>query len=73
MRLSREDQPVFLALSIVGALAFFGNVLAGAMYGSAFLSDVGEFLVMGATAVAFTVEILKREARAKAAKAGEKN
>jgi hypothetical protein len=57
-----------MALGI--SAGFFGlfivNMLMGAFANASFLGDTGELLVMLATAIAFVVAILKREADAKA-------
>ncbi|NRA99294.1 MAG: hypothetical protein HRU32_05635 [Rhodobacteraceae bacterium] len=54
-----------LLISAVLFLAFFGNVLLGAMTGSPILNDVSEMLLLFAASIAFVAAILKREAQAK--------
>lgn len=55
--------PLFGAIGLF--LVFAVNVALGATSGTAFLSDVGELLVLGAAAVLFVIAILKEEADAK--------
>ena len=57
---------MFLILSGILFGIFFVNVLMGSLGGAAYLGDIGEFLVLLATAICFTVAILKYEAKAKA-------
>jgi hypothetical protein len=53
---------MFLAASVVVFAIYFANVALGAFANSAFLSDVGEMLVLLAASVLFVVAILKKEA-----------
>lgn len=53
---------MFLAASAVVFAVFFANVAQGAFAGTAFLSDIGEMLVLFAAAILFVVAILKKEA-----------
>jgi hypothetical protein len=53
---------MFLAASVVVFAIYFTNVALGAFANSAFLSDVGEMLVLLAASVLFVVAILKKEA-----------
>ena len=50
---------------LIAAAAFFAvfiaNVLAGAVLGASFLSDISEMLLLLATSVSFVVAILIRE------------
>ncbi|MDA4844402.1 hypothetical protein [Hoeflea poritis] len=52
---------------LIVAAAFFAvflaNVLSGAFFGTSFLNDISEMLVLLATAVCFVVAILIREKR----------
>ncbi len=57
---------MFLILSGILFVIFFGNVLMGSLGGATYLGDIGEFLVLLATAICFTVAILKSEANNKA-------
>lgn len=54
-----------LALATVLFLAFFANVVLGALGGNAVLGDVGEMLVLFAASIAFVAAILNREAAAR--------
>ena len=58
-------------MPLIGALILFVifavNVALGSSGGPAFLNDVGEFLVLSATAILFVVGILQKEAAAKSA------
>lgn len=56
---------MFLILASILFLAFVSNVVLGATGSGVVLSDVGEMLVLFAASVAFTVAILKREAKVK--------
>lgn len=51
-----------LPLSLLLFIIFAVNVALGATYGSAFLGDVGEMLVLLAASAVFVVAILKKEA-----------
>ena len=53
---------MFLAASLAMFAVFAVNVALGAASGSAFLSDVGEMLVLFAASALFVVAILKQEA-----------
>ncbi|WP_164512354.1 hypothetical protein [Oceaniglobus ichthyenteri] len=44
---------------------FAANVVLGAMSNAAFLSDVGEMLVLWGVAVLFVIVVLKKEADAR--------
>lgn len=61
--------------ALVCALAlfslFFTNVALGASGSGAFLDDVGEMLMLFASATFFVIGVLLREARAKRAKASK--
>lgn len=46
-------------------LVFAANVGLGSAYHAAFLSDVGEMLVLSSVAVLFVIAILKKEADAR--------
>ena len=52
-----------VALALLGV--FIANVVMGAVSNSAFFSNVAEMLVLFAAAIAFSVAILRAEARAK--------
>ena len=56
-------------MPLLGALICFGvftaNVALGSAGRGAFMGDVGEMLVLSATAVFFVIAILKKEADAK--------
>lgn len=58
-------------MALIGALILFAifavNVAIGSSGGTAFLDDVGEFLVLSVTTILFVVGILKKEADAKSA------
>ncbi len=56
---------MFLAASLVMFVVFAANVTLGASTGNAFLSDVGEMLVLFVASVLFVAAILKREAAQK--------
>ena len=51
-----------LAISGLFFAVFALNVVLGAFWGSAFLGDVGEMLVLLAASASFVVAILKKEA-----------
>ncbi len=53
---------MFLAASAIVFGVFFANVALGAFAGAAFLSDIGEMLVLFAASILFVVAILKKEA-----------
>ena len=53
---------MYLAASVVVFAIYFANVALGAFANSAFLSDVGEMLVLFAASILFVVAILKKEA-----------
>lgn len=53
---------MFLAASAIVFGIYFANVALGAFAGAAFLSDIGEMLVLFAAAILFVVAILKKEA-----------
>ncbi|GGB95434.1 hypothetical protein GCM10011363_10160 [Marivita lacus] len=53
---------MFLAASAIVFGIYFANVALGAFAGTAFLSDIGEMLVLFAAAMLFVVAILKKEA-----------
>jgi hypothetical protein len=53
---------MFLAASAIVFVVYFVNVAMGAYTGSAFLSDVGEMLVLFAASILFVVAILQKEA-----------
>jgi uncharacterized membrane protein len=53
---------MFLAASAIVFGVYFANVALGAFAGAAFLSDIGEMLVLFAAAILFVVAILKKEA-----------
>ena len=59
-------------MPLLGALILFGifaaNVAFGAASNAAFLSDVGEMLVLGGTAILFVIAVLQKEAAAKKAR-----
>ena len=52
-----------VALALLGV--FIANVVMGAVSNAAFFSNVVEMLVLFAAAIAFSVAILRAEARAK--------
>jgi len=56
-------------LPLIGALILFGvfavNVALGAASNSAFLSDVGEMILLVSVAILFVIAILKKEADTK--------
>ena len=54
-----------LLLSMLLFAVFSANVGLGSYFNSAFLSDIGEMLVLSGTAVLFVFAILKKEADAK--------
>ncbi len=54
---------MFLIGSLIVFAVFFVNVALGAFAGAAFLTDVGEMLVLFLASVLFVVAILKKEAR----------
>lgn len=54
-----------LALAAICFAVFGLNVGLGSFAGNAFLSDVGEMLVLFAAAIFFVVAIVKKEAAAK--------
>ncbi|MGJ8618469.1 MAG: hypothetical protein ACSHWS_16620 [Sulfitobacter sp.] len=58
-------------MPLIGSLILFVifavNVALGSSGGTTFLNDVGEFLVLAATAILFVVGILQKEAAAKSA------
>ena len=54
-----------LFISALFFAGFLANVVAGAFFEAAFLSDVQEMLCMALAVIAFVVAILKREADAK--------
>lgn len=62
-------------MPLIGALILFFifavNVGLGSIQGTTFLGDVGEMLVLLATAILFVVAILEREAAAKNAGGSE--
>lgn len=64
---------MFLAASAVVFAVFFANVVLGAFAGTAFLSDVGEMLVLFAATILFVAAILKREADRKVKTAADVN
>ena len=51
--------------SLILFLIFFGNVALGAFLNKAFLGDIGELLMLGASSILFVIAILKKEAAAK--------
>lgn len=53
---------MFLAASAIVFGIYFANVALGAFAEAAFLSDIGEMLVLFAAAILFVVAILKKEA-----------
>ncbi|OSQ51970.1 hypothetical protein [Marivita geojedonensis] len=53
---------MFLSASIAVFVVYFANVALGAASNAAFLSDVGEMLVLFAASILFVVAILKKEA-----------
>lgn len=53
---------MFLAASAAVFAVFFANVALGAFAGAAFLSDIGEMLVLFAASILFVVAILNKEA-----------
>ncbi|WP_439522912.1 hypothetical protein [Marivita sp.] len=53
---------MFLAASAIVFAVFFANVALGAFAGAAFLSDIGEMLVLFAASILFVVAILQKEA-----------
>lgn len=53
---------MFLAASAIVFGIYFANVALGAFAGAAFLSNIGEMLVLFAAAILFVVAILKKEA-----------
>ncbi len=61
----RDRRDVAFIISIILLVVFVINVSLGAASNSAFLSDVGEMLVLLGAAISFVVAILKREAAAK--------
>ncbi len=63
---------MFLLASLIVFLLFAANVAIGASTGAAFLGDVGEMLVLFASAILFVVAILKREAEEKRKAAAER-
>ncbi|MGR3465656.1 hypothetical protein [Limimaricola sp.] len=54
---------MFLIITAVLFGIYLANVVLGALAGAAFMSDVGELLFLGASALTFTVAILKSEAK----------
>ena len=54
---------MFLIITAVLFGIYLANVVLGAVANDAFMSDVGELLFLGAAVIAFTVAILKSEAR----------
>ena len=54
-----------LLLSMLLFAVFSANVSLGSYFNSAFLSDIGEMLVLSGAAVLFVFAILKKEADAK--------
>ncbi len=56
-------------MPLIGAIVLFViyavNVALGAATNSAFMSDVGEMLILGAVAILFVIAILKKEADAR--------
>lgn len=56
-------------MPLIGALILFGvfavNVALGAASNSAFLSDVGEMILLVSVAILFVIAILKKEADTK--------
>lgn len=48
-------------LSVVAFACFFANVLAGALLRTAYLSDMGEMLLLVAASASFVVLVLARE------------
>ncbi len=56
---------MFLAAAVIVFAVYFGNVALGAFARAAFLSDLGEMLVLIAATVLFVVAILKKEADSK--------
>ena len=58
-----------MPILIAGALflAFFANVLFGAMTGSPILGDVSEMLILFVASIFFVMAILRREAEARSA------
>ncbi|MCR9157180.1 MAG: hypothetical protein NXH80_08035 [Rhodobacteraceae bacterium] len=53
---------MFLAASAIVFVVYFANVAMGAFAEAAFLSDVGEMLVLFAASILFVVAILQKEA-----------
>ena len=53
---------MFLAASAIVFVVYFANVAMGAFASAAFLSDVGEMLVLFAASILFVVAILQKEA-----------
>ena len=51
-----------LAASAIVFVVYFANVAMGAFTGAAFLSDIGEMLVLFAASILFVVAILQKEA-----------
>ena len=62
--------PLFGAIILFSIFAV--NVGLGSMGGTTFLGDIGEMLVLFATAILFVVAILKSESTAKEKKAAQK-
>lgn len=58
---------MFMGIAAVLFAAYFGNVFLGAFGGGPILSEIGEMLLMTASALFFVAAILKREAAAQAA------
>lgn len=56
---------MYLVASGVLFAVFFTNVLMGSLGSGVFLNDVGEFLLLLAVAICFTVAILRAEAKRK--------
>lgn len=63
--LSRGGEYMTLWGSLILFLILFGNVALGAFFNSAFLGDIGELLMLGASSILFVIAILQKEAAAK--------
>ncbi|MFK7942572.1 MAG: hypothetical protein AB8B85_06630 [Paracoccaceae bacterium] len=53
---------MFLLASVIVFAIYFTNVAMGAFGGTAFLSDVGEMVVLFVASILFVVAILQKEA-----------
>lgn len=56
---------MYLGLTVVLLLAYFINLVFGLLLGNSIVGDVGEALLLFATALAFVTLILEREAQAR--------